>query len=61
MNNIRNINRIIDLVHQTKSIIMNETAQQNITVKGPADFVTRVDTEVQCFLRDALAEAFPKV
>ncbi|MCD8218597.1 MAG: inositol monophosphatase [Clostridiales bacterium] len=61
MNNIININEIIDLVHQTKPVIMNETARQNITVKGPADFVTRVDTEVQYFLRDALAEAYPKV
>ncbi|MCD8045606.1 MAG: inositol monophosphatase [Clostridiales bacterium] len=56
-----NIQQIIDLVHQTRPIIMNENSRQDITVKGLADFVTKVDTQVQDFLRGALCEAYPDV
>ena len=53
--------QIIHLVHQTKPLIMNPKKAQAITVKGPADFVTAIDTCVQEFLKSKLEELFPDV
>ncbi len=40
---------------------MNESDRHSITVKGAADFVTKVDTEVQHFLKEALRDLSPEV
>lgn len=53
--------KIIKLVHQTRPIIMDEAARHAVTVKGAADFVTKVDTNVQAFLKDALYTLAPDV
>lgn len=52
---------IIELVHSAKSLIMDEAMSHDITVKGQADFVTRVDTSVQSFLQKELYQRCPKV
>lgn len=55
------INKIIELIHSTKSLIMNESMSHDITVKGLADFVTRVDTSVQHYLQKELCKLYPEV
>lgn len=55
------IKRIIELVHSAKPLIMDETMSHEITVKGLADFVTRVDTSVQHYLQNELCKLYPDV
>ncbi len=54
-------NFIIELVHATKPLIMDIKNAQNITIKGPADFVTAVDTAVQRHLQSKLCKLYPHV
>ena len=42
-----NEKEIIELVHSTKSIIYNKELAHAVTVKGAADYVTKVDVAVQ--------------
>lgn len=58
---IPELNQLLSLVRQTKTIIMDDKSRRDITVKGLADFVTRTDTAVQNFLKDALFERWPHV
>ena len=46
-----NEKEIIELVHSTKSIIYNKEMAHAVTVKGAADYVTKVDVAVQEYLR----------
>ena len=55
------IETIIELVHKTRPLIMDTNNARQITVKGQADFVTRVDTSVQSFLKDALSRLTPDI
>ena len=41
-----NEKEIIELVHSTKSIIYNKELAHAVTVKGAADYVTKVDVAV---------------
>lgn len=52
--------RIIDLVFQTKALVFDENNTENITVKGTADFVTKVDFSVEEYLRRELKSLFPE-
>lgn len=49
-----NEKEIIELVHSTKSIIYNKEMAHEVTVKGAADYVTKVDVAVQKYLRKEL-------
>lgn len=53
--------QLIDLVHSTKSIIMNEEMAHAVTVKGAADYVTKVDFAVQEYMRAELLKLSPDV
>ncbi len=53
--------KALKLVLETKKIILNEEAVNAITLKGAADYVTEVDTAVQVFLMEKLAELDPEV
>lgn len=55
------LKEIIQLVHQTRPLIMDQNKARDITVKGPADFMTQVDLSVQNFLRKALLEKYPQI
>ena len=55
------LKEIIQLVHHTRPLIMDQNKASDITVKGPADFVTQVDLSVQNFLRKALLEKYPQI
>ena len=56
-----NEKEIIELVHSTKSIIYNKEMAHEVTVKGAADYVTKVDVAVQEYLRKELAARTPDV
>ena len=56
-----NEKEIIELVHSTKSIIYNKEMVHAVTVKGAADYVTKVDVAVQEYLRKELAARTPDV
>lgn len=56
-----NPDKIIQLVHETRPLIMDTENTHKITIKGQADFVTRVDTSVQQFIQKALAGLYPDI
>lgn len=56
-----NYNEIIELVHSTRSIIFNEEMAHAVTVKGAADYVTKVDVAVQEFMRKELKRRTPDI
>ena len=56
-----NEKEIIELVHSTKSIIYNKEMAHAVTVKGAADYVTKVDVAVQEYLRKDLADRTPDI
>lgn len=57
----RKIEQMIQLVHSVRPLIMDECMSHDITVKGQADFVTKVDTAVQRFLQKELYKLYPDV
>lgn len=44
------INELIELVKSVKSMFLNHTEAEHVTVKGRADFVTQVDISVQEYM-----------
>lgn len=56
-----NYDEILELVHSTRSIIFNDEMAHTVTVKGAADYVTKVDVAVQEYMRKGLAEKTPDV
>ncbi|MCI9658212.1 MAG: inositol monophosphatase [Lachnospiraceae bacterium] len=52
---------IVDLVHSAKSIIFNEEMAHAVTVKGAADYVTKVDVAVQEYMRKELGQMTPGI
>ncbi|MCD8097595.1 MAG: inositol monophosphatase [Lachnospiraceae bacterium] len=53
--------QVIELVHSADEIIFDENLVHAVTVKGAADYVTKVDFAVQEFLRAGLAILTPEV
>lgn len=53
--------QIMALVHTTDKIIFDEAAISNIKVKGAADYVTKVDLEVQNYLQKELKRLYPDI
>ena len=56
-----NYQKVIDIVHETKSIVLNKNLRAKIKEKGPADFVTAVDTEVCNFIGAELKKLYPDI
>lgn len=56
-----NYNEIVELVHSTRTIIFNEEMAHAVTVKGAADYVTKVDMAVQEFMRKELKRLTPDI
>lgn len=52
---------LIELIKETKRIAEDSRSAHDVTVKGLADFVTKVDTGIQEFLRRRLAEMYPDI
>ncbi len=53
--------RIIELVKSAKKIVDNELLKKDIHMKGAANFVTAVDTEISRYLKERLKEYYPEV
>lgn len=52
---------ILELIKRTKAFIENRERAANIKVKGPADYVTQVDTDIQKFLAEELGRLAPEI
>ncbi len=55
------LQEIITLVKQTKTFVANRERAGHIQVKGPADYVTQVDTDIQNFLAKELGKLTPDI
>lgn len=55
------LEKIIALVKQAKIFVENRERAGHIKVKGPADYVTQVDTDIQGFLAKELGSLFPEI
>lgn len=53
--------KLIELIKETKKIALDRSGAGDITLKGKADFVTKVDMGVQEFLKPRLKELYPEV
>ncbi|MDR2037639.1 MAG: inositol monophosphatase [Bacteroidales bacterium] len=53
--------KVIELVHETKKIILNPELRSEIYQKGASDFVTAVDTTVSSFMQTELEKLFPEI
>lgn len=52
---------IIDVVKRTKIIIMDVNKKSAVTIKGYGNYVTKVDFEVQTFLKNELHTLYPDI
>ena len=55
------IQDVMELVRQAKGLVLNRDMADHIKVKGPADYVTQVDTSIQKFLSEKLHELAPDI
>ena len=55
------LQEIIALVKRTKTFVENRERANHIKVKGPADYVTQVDTDIQNFLARELGRLAPEI
>ena len=51
------IEEVMALVRETKQFVENRDMAEHIRVKGPADYVTQVDTQIQGFLEEKLQQS----
>lgn len=52
---------VMDLVKQTKKFVEDRGMASDVTVKGLADYVTKVDVGIQNFLKEKLSEMAPHI
>lgn len=55
------IQAVIEIVKQAGAMFGNRVAADHIQIKGAADFVTEVDTQVQNFVQGKLYELYPQI
>ncbi len=55
------LQEIIELVKKTKTFVQNRERAGHIKVKGPVDYVTQVDTDIQNFLACELGRVAPEI
>lgn len=58
---VMDLNEIITLVKKTKIYVENREKAGHVKVKGLADYVTQVDTDIQNFLSLELGRLFPGI
>ena len=56
-----NYNAITELVYRAREFALNDDLRENVSMKGDADFVTAVDTQISDFIKKGLAEIAPHV
>ena len=54
------LKKIIELVHDTKGIIIGKQKEYNVSLKGKKDYVTSVDLAVSKFLHRELKQLYPE-
>ncbi len=52
---------IMELVKKTKAFVENREMASHVKAKGPADYVTQVDTDIQSFLCKELSRLAPQI
>ena len=52
---------VIGLVQSAKQVILHKYTEKEITMKGPSDFVTQIDMEVQEHLKAGLSLMYPQI
>ena len=55
------LQELIALLKRTKPFVENRELAGHIEVKGPADYVTKVDTDIQNFLAEELGRLAPEI
>lgn len=55
------MDKLIDLIKSTKTFITDNTLRSAVTEKGVADFVTKVDTSIQAYLKAELFKLYPDI
>lgn len=55
------LQEIIELVKETKAFVGNRKRAEHVEIKGRADYVTQVDTDIQSFLARELESRFPAI
>lgn len=58
---IVDIEKVKEIVLSAKPLFMNRDESANITVKGAADYVTKVDVNVQNYIVNALKKEYPSI
>ena len=58
---IVDIEKVKEIVLSAKPLFMNRDESANITVKGAADYVTKVDVNVQNYIMNALKKEYPSI
>ncbi len=53
--------KLLEIIKETRHIALNRVDAGNIKVKGPADFVTMTDMGIQEFLKPRLAWLYPDI
>lgn len=53
--------QLMKLVKSVRPLFLNHSEAEDITVKGRADFVTKVDIRVQEYMKEQLSVAYPQV
>lgn len=53
--------KLTGILRETRKLMLDEKEASQVTEKGRADYVTRVDFHVQEFVRDRLEEAWPDI
>lgn len=53
--------KLIELVKETKAFVGNRERAEHVKIKGRADYVTQVDTDIQSFLAGELKTRFPAI
>ena len=53
--------KVADFVKQTKDLILKEMDEEEVMIKGAANYVTNVDLAVQNFLKEELGKVFPEI
>ncbi len=55
------LSKVIDAVKQTKRIILDTKKMSEVTVKGYGNYVTKIDFEVQSYLKQQLHTLYPSI
>lgn len=55
------MDKLIDLIKSTKVLLTDDSLRNDVTEKGLADFVTKVDTSVQTYLKAELYKLYPQI